>query len=75
MPSVAEAHRVAQHIFISESPGTFLGFNESRRGEGYLIVDASLDISRIVVDVIGAEPVRVLTTVEINADADRFGIQ
>jgi hypothetical protein len=73
--TVENAHRVASHIYVQGPPGVLLGFNESKRGEGYVIVDASVDIAQIVREVTGEDPVRVLTQDQITAEPDMWGTQ
>jgi hypothetical protein len=73
--TVEKAHRVASHIHLQGPPGVLLGFNQSKRGEGYVIVDTSIDIAQIVRDVTGEDPVRVLTQIQISAEPDMWGTQ
>lgn len=73
--SVEEAHRVASHIFRTWGPGACVGFNESSCGEGYVAAERTIDLAQIIRDVTGVEPLRVLTTKELVADPDMWGIQ
>jgi hypothetical protein len=73
--TVANAHRVASHIYLQGPPGVLVGFNKSKRGEGYVVTDTSIDIAEIVRDVTGEDPVRVLTQDQITAEPDMWGIQ
>lgn len=73
--TVEKAHRVASHIHLEGPPGVFVGFNESKRGEGYVIVDNSVDIVQIVRQITSEDPVRVLNPKQIKAEPDMWGIQ
>ena len=73
--TVEKAARVASHIYLKGPSVVTVGFNESKRGEGYVVVDASIDIAQIVRDVTGENPVRVLTQGQITAEPDMWGIQ
>jgi hypothetical protein len=73
--TVEKAHRVASHIYLKRPSAVTIGFNESKRGEGYVVVDASIDIAPIVRDVTGEDPIRVLTYDQITAEPDMWGIQ
>ena len=73
--TVEKAHQVASHIYLKGPPGVSVGFNESKRGEGYVVVDTSIAIAQIVRDVTGEDPVRVLTQDQITAKPDMWGIQ
>jgi hypothetical protein len=71
--TVEKAHRVASHLHLQGPPGVLLGFNKSKRGEGYVMVDTSIDIAQIVHDVTEEDPVRVLTQDQITAEPDMWG--
>ncbi|MEX0795741.1 MAG: hypothetical protein WD274_03515 [Acidimicrobiia bacterium] len=73
--TVEKAHQVASHIYLQGPLGVSVGFNESKRGEGYVIVDTSIDIVQIVRDVTGEDPIRVLMQDQITAEPDMWGIQ
>ena len=75
VPTVEQAHRVASHIYLQGPPGVSVGFNESKRGEGYVVVDASMDITQTVREVTGEDPIRVLTAAEVLAEPDMWGVQ
>jgi hypothetical protein len=51
-----------------------VGFNESSRGEGYVMVDPAIDIWEIVKDVTGSSPLRVASWTDIQNEPDGFGV-
>lgn len=53
---MSDAHAVASHIVVSFGLNTMVGFNESTRGEGYVMVDLAVDISSVVRQVTGSDP-------------------
>ena len=58
---MSDAHAVASHIVLSFGLNTMVGFNESTRGEGYVMVDPAVDISSVVKQVTGSDPLRVIS--------------
>jgi hypothetical protein len=59
---------------LSFPHGTVVGFNRSSRGEGYIMIDPSVDISTVVREITGDDPIRVVTWEEILSEADGFGV-
>jgi hypothetical protein len=60
---MSDAHAVASHIVLKFGLDTMVGFNESSRGEGYVMVDPAIDIWKVVKEVTGSDPLRSLVGV------------
>jgi hypothetical protein len=75
MTTVEEAHQVARHIVLNYPPGTPVGFNRAKTGEGYVTVDVSFPIADVVREVTGGDPLRVLSLDDVLADPDMHGVQ
>jgi hypothetical protein len=71
---MSDAHAVASHIVVSVGLNTMIGFNESTRGEGYVMVDPAIDISSVVRKVTGSDPIRVINWSDIQDEPDGFGV-
>jgi hypothetical protein len=74
VPTISDAHAVASHIVLSFGLETMVGFNESSRGEGYVMVDPAVDISSVVTEVTGSNPLRVVSWTDIENEPDGFGV-
>jgi hypothetical protein len=69
-----DTHTVARHIVLSFPQGTLVGFNQSARGEGYIMVNPAVDVSTVVQEMTGASPIRVVTWADIESEPDGFGV-
>jgi hypothetical protein len=74
VPTIDDAHAVARHVVLSSPHGTPVGFNRSSRGEGYVMIDPSVDISPVIREITGVDPIRVVTWEEIMSEPDGFGV-
>lgn len=71
---MSDAHAVASHIVLKFGLDTMVGFNESSRGEGYVMVDPAIDIWKVVKEVTGSDPLRVISWSDVQEEPDGFGV-
>jgi len=72
--TMEDAHAVARHIVLSFPQGTLVGFNQSARGEGYIMADPAVDVSTVVQQVTGTSPIRVVAWADIESESDGIGV-